>query len=113
MAGAARFYVNQDDWSKGRDRVKGQGMRLHLTTSQNIDEIERQAGRVAALVDSARAERLPSEPLVMSACCPSTTGMKSGSGEVDPAPLRRRTALPLAISITMMAPGPEMDESVT
>jgi uncharacterized glyoxalase superfamily protein PhnB len=39
MAGAARFYLGQDDWAKGRDRKKGEGMRLHLTTAQNVDEI--------------------------------------------------------------------------
>jgi uncharacterized glyoxalase superfamily protein PhnB len=39
MAGAARFFLGQDDWAKGRDRKKGEGMRLHLTTAQNVDEI--------------------------------------------------------------------------
>ena len=39
MAGAARFYLGQDDWAKGRDRKKGEGLRLHLTTAQDVDEI--------------------------------------------------------------------------
>ena len=39
MAGAARFYLGQDDWAKGRDRKKGEGLRLHLTTAQSVDEI--------------------------------------------------------------------------
>jgi len=39
MAGAARFYLGQDDWAKGRDRKKGEGMRLNLTTAQSVDEI--------------------------------------------------------------------------
>jgi uncharacterized glyoxalase superfamily protein PhnB len=39
MAGAARFYLGQDDWAKGRDRKKGEGFRLNLTTAQSVDEI--------------------------------------------------------------------------
>jgi uncharacterized glyoxalase superfamily protein PhnB len=39
MAGAARFYLGQDDWAKGRDRKKGEGLRLHLATAQSVDEI--------------------------------------------------------------------------
>jgi len=39
MAGAARFFLGQDDWAKGRDRKKGEGLRLHLTTAQSVDEI--------------------------------------------------------------------------
>jgi uncharacterized glyoxalase superfamily protein PhnB len=57
MAGAARFYLGQDDWAKGRDRKKGEGMRLHLTTAQNVDEI-------AAGIKQ-RGGRLDSEPADM------------------------------------------------
>ena len=39
MAGAARFFLGQDDWAKGRNRQKGEGFRLNLTTAQNIDQI--------------------------------------------------------------------------
>jgi uncharacterized glyoxalase superfamily protein PhnB len=39
MAGAARFFLGQDDWAQGRDRKKGVGFRLHLTTAQSVDEI--------------------------------------------------------------------------
>jgi uncharacterized glyoxalase superfamily protein PhnB len=39
MAGAARFFLGQDDWAKGRDRKKGEGFRLNLTTAQSVDEI--------------------------------------------------------------------------
>jgi uncharacterized glyoxalase superfamily protein PhnB len=39
MAGAARFFLGQDDWAKGRDRKKGEGFRLNLQTAQNVDEI--------------------------------------------------------------------------
>jgi uncharacterized glyoxalase superfamily protein PhnB len=53
---AGKVYINlsQDDWSKGRDRVKGEGFRLYLTTGQDIDEI--------AEAIKARGGRLASEP---------------------------------------------------
>jgi len=44
-AGAARVGLSQDDWKKGRDRVKGVGMRIWITTGQDIDQL---AGRAKA-----------------------------------------------------------------
>ena len=38
-AGEARLGLGQDDWKKGRNRVKGVGMRIWLGTTQNIDEV--------------------------------------------------------------------------
>jgi len=38
-AGAVRILINQDDGAKGRDRVKGEGFSLQITTAQNIDDI--------------------------------------------------------------------------
>ena len=54
LAGSARFYIAQDDWAKGRDRKKGEGVRLHLTTAQDIDEL---AARIKA-----NGGKLDSEP---------------------------------------------------
>ena len=53
---AGNVYINlsQDDWAKGRDRVKGEGFRIYLTTGQDIDEI--------ADAIKARGGRLASEP---------------------------------------------------
>jgi uncharacterized glyoxalase superfamily protein PhnB len=42
-AGDSRLGLNQDDWKKGRDRSKGIGVRLSLSTSQNVDEIAKRA----------------------------------------------------------------------
>jgi lactoylglutathione lyase len=36
-AGAVSFFLGQDDWKKGRDRVKGEGFRIYCTTSQDVD----------------------------------------------------------------------------
>jgi len=44
-AGSVEILIGQDDGAKGTDRVKGQGLSLQLTTSQNIDEI---AARIKA-----------------------------------------------------------------
>lgn len=39
VAGDQRIVISQDDWGKGRDRTKGQGIRLYLQTSQDVDEV--------------------------------------------------------------------------
>lgn len=41
-AGKTQIGLSQDDWKKGRDRQKGVGMRLYMSTTQNVDEV---AGR--------------------------------------------------------------------
>ena len=38
-AGEARINLSQDDWAKGRNRVKGVGMRIFLPVEQDIDEL--------------------------------------------------------------------------
>jgi len=38
-AGTVEFYLGQDDWKLGRDRVKGAGFRIYCTTSQDVDVI--------------------------------------------------------------------------
>ena len=42
-AGRSQIGLNQDDWQKGRDRKKGIGVRLSLSTTQNVDEIAKRA----------------------------------------------------------------------
>jgi uncharacterized glyoxalase superfamily protein PhnB len=53
-AGKSQIGLSQDDWKKGRDRKKGIGMRLFMSTTQNVDEI---AGRARSA-----GIRLNSEP---------------------------------------------------
>ena len=38
-AGTNQIGLSQDDWKKGRDRQKGIGVRLSMSTTQNVDEI--------------------------------------------------------------------------
>ena len=38
-AGDVRILLTQDDGARGRDRIKGVGFSLQITTDQNIDEI--------------------------------------------------------------------------
>lgn len=45
VAGSVSFWLGQDDWKKGRDRVKGQGFRIYCGTTQDVDAI---ADRVRA-----------------------------------------------------------------
>ncbi len=39
QAGNVRIILNRDDGAKGWDRVKGQGMSLQLSTTQNVDAL--------------------------------------------------------------------------
>jgi catechol 2,3-dioxygenase-like lactoylglutathione lyase family enzyme len=39
VAGSVTFWLGQDDWKKGRDRVKGEGFRLYCGTTQDIDAL--------------------------------------------------------------------------
>jgi uncharacterized glyoxalase superfamily protein PhnB len=38
-AGEIQIGLSQDDWKKGRDRVKGQAMRIFISTVQDIDQL--------------------------------------------------------------------------
>ena len=42
-AGKSEIGLSQDDWKKGRDRQKGVGLRLLLSTTQNVDEVAARA----------------------------------------------------------------------
>ena len=51
MAGSVTFMIGQDDWKKGRDRVKGVGFRLYCRTDQDVDvlakSIKEHGGRLS------------------------------------------------------------------
>ncbi len=38
-AGAVTLWLNQDDWKKGRERIKGLGFRMFAETAQDIDAL--------------------------------------------------------------------------
>jgi uncharacterized glyoxalase superfamily protein PhnB len=42
-AGNSQIGFNQDDWKKGRDRTKGIGVRLSMSTQQSVDDIASRA----------------------------------------------------------------------
>jgi uncharacterized glyoxalase superfamily protein PhnB len=42
-AGKNQIGLNQDDWKKGRDRKKGIGVRLSLSTPGSVDDIAKRA----------------------------------------------------------------------
>jgi uncharacterized glyoxalase superfamily protein PhnB len=42
-AGKSQIGLSQDDWKKGRDRKKGIGMRLYMSTPQKVDDIAMRA----------------------------------------------------------------------
>lgn len=51
-AGEARIGLSQDDWKKGRDRVKGVGMRLWIATAQDMDEVAGRAKTAGVVLDT-------------------------------------------------------------
>ena len=53
-SGATGFWLNQDDWAKGRDRVKGIGIRVYCNTEQDVFKI--------AEVIKSRGGKLDHEP---------------------------------------------------
>ena len=42
MAGTVTFMLGQDDWKKGRDRVKGEGFRIYCSTGGDVDRLAEQ-----------------------------------------------------------------------
>jgi len=52
-AGTTRVILNQDDWGKGRDRIKGLGLRLYFSTAQDLDQL---AARIKAKGGALREE---------------------------------------------------------
>jgi uncharacterized glyoxalase superfamily protein PhnB len=55
-AGAVRLLIGQDDGAKGRDRVKGVGFSLMITTDQDIDELARQVRERGGVLESEPAD---------------------------------------------------------
>jgi predicted enzyme related to lactoylglutathione lyase len=51
QAGTCTLGLSQDDWAKGRDRKKGEGMRIWCKTAQDIDAMAKRitaaGGRLA------------------------------------------------------------------
>ena len=51
-AGEARIDLTQDDWKKGRDRQKGVGMRISVSTEQDIDQLAATAKKAGVSLDT-------------------------------------------------------------
>jgi uncharacterized glyoxalase superfamily protein PhnB len=51
-AGKNQIGLSQDDWKKGRDRKKGVGMRVFMSTTQNVDEIAARAKSAGITLNS-------------------------------------------------------------
>ena len=56
LAGAARFFLGQDDWAKGKSRRKGEGFRLHLATAQDVDQIAARIKSAGGTLESQPAD---------------------------------------------------------
>jgi uncharacterized glyoxalase superfamily protein PhnB len=51
-AGQATVNLTQDDWKKGRDRQKGIGLRIFVSTTQDIDQLAADAKKAGIALDS-------------------------------------------------------------
>jgi uncharacterized glyoxalase superfamily protein PhnB len=56
-AGDVSLMLGQDDWKKGRDRAKGQGVRLYCETTQDVDALSRQIRERGGKLDSEPADQ--------------------------------------------------------
>ena len=57
LAGKTKFWIGQDDWKKGRDRMKGIGVRIYCTTTNDIDALaKRIKSKGGTLADEPRDE---------------------------------------------------------
>lgn len=59
-AGGCEFGLTQDDFSKGRDRVKGVGFRLWCNTTQEIDAIAARLRKFGGTIVEEPADRMDS-----------------------------------------------------
>ena len=51
-AGETQLGLSQDDWKKGRDRQKGVGLRLYMSTAQNIDQLAARAKKAGVKLET-------------------------------------------------------------
>jgi uncharacterized glyoxalase superfamily protein PhnB len=52
MAGQTHIGLSQDDWKKGRDRVKAVGMRIFIGTDQDVDQLAARAKDAGISLDA-------------------------------------------------------------
>jgi catechol 2,3-dioxygenase-like lactoylglutathione lyase family enzyme len=55
-AGVCQLGLSQDDWSKGRDRTKGEGMSLWLKTAQSLDKLAARIKSAGGVADGPKKE---------------------------------------------------------
>jgi catechol 2,3-dioxygenase-like lactoylglutathione lyase family enzyme len=60
-AGACKLGLSQDDWAKGRDRKKGEGMRLWCDTVQDIDALATRIRAAGGLLSDEPKNQPPGE----------------------------------------------------
>ena len=51
-AGKSQIGLNQDDWKKGRERTKGIGVRVSISTQGSVDEIANRAKKAGITLKS-------------------------------------------------------------
>jgi len=68
-AGSAQLGIGQDDWAKGRDRAKGVGMRIFITTEQDIEALAARARAAGIALDEDPAP-LPWGPMAFAVTDP-------------------------------------------
>ena len=59
QAGSVRILLTQDDGSKGRERVKGDGFSFQLTTDEDIDALADRARQAGVVLDTEPVDLFP------------------------------------------------------
>jgi Uncharacterized protein conserved in bacteria len=80
-AGGALLGISQDDFSKGKDRVKGTGMGLFIETKQDLEAIAKRA-RDTGIAPNAKVAPLPWGPSAVIVTDPD--GFKLTISEMSP-----------------------------
>lgn len=68
-AGSAHIGVSQDDFAKGRDRVKGTGVRLYLSTTEDLNKLADRA-KAAGIKLNSEVAKMPWGALAFSVTDP-------------------------------------------
>jgi uncharacterized glyoxalase superfamily protein PhnB len=56
-AGKVTLMIGQDDWKKGRDRMKGQGVRMYFETETNVDALAEGIAKRGGTLESLPEDR--------------------------------------------------------
>src|SRR5512138_2767537 len=85
-AGDVQIGLSQDDWKKGRDREKGVGMRIYVSTTQDIDQLATDRTKTddtGSFVIHVPASGVTLTPTAKGWAIPAATPLPDGAASID------------------------------